>query len=74
MFIQTDPTGHPSLVLVEALDLGQVGGRGALDLETLLGGITESWVNMCPQSAFNFLAQRHIYQSETFEAIIAHAS
>lgn len=33
----TDPARHPSLILIEALDLGQVSGRGALHLETLLG-------------------------------------
>lgn len=33
----TDPARHPSLILVEALDLGQVRGRGALHLEALLG-------------------------------------
>ena len=44
MMLYTDPARHPSLILVEALDLGQVGGWGALYLETLLGaeGITEN--------------------------------
>jgi len=32
----TDPARHPSLILVEALDLGQVSGWRALHLETLL--------------------------------------
>lgn len=32
----TDPTRHPSLVLVEALDLDQISGRRAFHLETLL--------------------------------------
>ena len=36
VLLHTDPAGHPSLILVEALDLGQVSGRGALHLETLL--------------------------------------
>lgn len=35
--LYTDPARHPALVLVEALDLSQVSGRGALHLETLLG-------------------------------------
>lgn len=34
--LHPDPARHPSLILVEALDLGQVSGRGALHLETLL--------------------------------------
>lgn len=34
--LSTDPTRHPSLILVEAFDLGQVSGWGALHLETLL--------------------------------------
>ena len=34
--LHTDPARHPSLILVEALNLGQVSGRGALHLETLL--------------------------------------
>ena len=35
--LSTDPSGNPSLVLVEALDLGQVSGWGTLHLEALLG-------------------------------------
>lgn len=35
--LRADPAGHPSLILVAALDLGQVDGGGALHLETLLG-------------------------------------
>lgn len=37
LYTKSDPAGHPSLILVEALDLSQVSGRGALHLETLLG-------------------------------------
>lgn len=36
MMFYTDPARHPSLVLVEALDLGQISGGGALHLEALL--------------------------------------
>jgi len=36
--LTTDPAGHRSLILVEALDLGQVRGRGALHLEALMDG------------------------------------
>lgn len=37
MMLYTDPARHPSLILVEALDLSQVSGWGTLYLETLLG-------------------------------------
>lgn len=36
MLRYTHPARHPSLILVEALDLGQVCGWGVLHLETLL--------------------------------------
>lgn len=45
--LHTDPARHHSLILVEALDLGQVSGRGALHLETLLREwrvFREGWV------------------------------
>lgn len=43
----TDPARHPSLILIEALDLGQVSGRGALHLETLLGTKDSQRVRSC---------------------------
>lgn len=64
----TDPARHPSLILVEALDLSQVCGRGALHLETLLGMKDSSfWLT--------FISNwRHIYQCTPSKAIIARAS
>lgn len=39
--LYTDPARHPSLILVEAPDLSQVSGGGALHLETLLWKVSK---------------------------------
>lgn len=82
MMLYTDPARHPALILVEALDLSQVSGRGALHLETLLrkknSQRTESkvafdWVNFINNPEI-WLDWRHIYQRTASEAIIVCAS
>lgn len=55
VLLYTDPTRHPSLILVEALDLSQVGGWGALYLETLLG--TNDSQRIESKAAFDFLSK-----------------
>lgn len=61
----TDPASHPSLILVEALNLGQVSGRGALDLETLLGEKDSqaafNWVHFF-NNPERWLDWRHVYK------------
>lgn len=62
----TDSARHSSLILVEALDFGEVSGRGALHLEAFLYG-TEFRENQVR------LGFSHTYQCTASKAILGFA-